>query len=212
MAASRRRATPEDALLAIALSYPEAVEDFPWGERALKVRKKIFLFLSRHVEGEFRLSMKLPHSAHEALALPFAEPTHYGMGKHGWVTLIFPDGTDVPVDLIAEWIDESYRAIAPKASGRGAGWRGSREPGAGARRRRSAKKARAKNAHAKKPAVRKKASNEASKARTTKRGARKAGSTTTAKKTPTAKKPPTAGATTKAEVPAKKPPRTRKAK
>ena len=45
--------------------------------------------------------------------LPWAEPTHYGMGKHGWVTgNVKPK--DAPMDLIRAWVDESFRAIAPK--------------------------------------------------------------------------------------------------
>jgi predicted DNA-binding protein (MmcQ/YjbR family) len=29
----------------VALGLPEAVEEFPWGDRVVKVRKKIFVFL-----------------------------------------------------------------------------------------------------------------------------------------------------------------------
>jgi hypothetical protein len=48
-----------------------------------------------------------------ALMLPHAEPTPYGLGKSGWVSLKFPDG-NVPVEMLKAWIDESYRAQAPK--------------------------------------------------------------------------------------------------
>ena len=37
----------ESALRRAALAYPETTEDFPWGHRALKVKGKVFLFLSR---------------------------------------------------------------------------------------------------------------------------------------------------------------------
>lgn len=60
------------------------------------------------------LSVKLPSSGAEALQLPFAEPTGYGMGKSGWVTARFGPGDDVPLDVIRAWLAESYRAIAPK--------------------------------------------------------------------------------------------------
>jgi predicted DNA-binding protein (MmcQ/YjbR family) len=103
----------EKALRAVALGYPGAAEDFPWGERAIKVNGKMFLVMSRH-EGVFRITAKLPQSNAQAVVLPFVEPTGYGLGKHGWVTASFRDGDDVPQDMIVEWIDESYRAVAPK--------------------------------------------------------------------------------------------------
>jgi hypothetical protein len=60
------------------------------------------------------MSAKLPQSSNVALSLPFASPTEYGLGRTGWVTARFPLEANVPVDLLAEWIEESYRAIAPK--------------------------------------------------------------------------------------------------
>ena len=103
----------ENSMRAVALRYPGAAEDFPWGERAIKVKGKMFLVMSRH-EGVFRITAKLPLSNAQAVALPFVEPTGYGLGKHGWVTASFRDGDDVPEDMVREWIDESYRAVAPK--------------------------------------------------------------------------------------------------
>ena len=44
-----------------ALSYPEAVEEYPWGHRAMKVKGKIFLTLGG-TEQLATLSVKLPHS------------------------------------------------------------------------------------------------------------------------------------------------------
>ncbi|RKH42057.1 MmcQ/YjbR family DNA-binding protein [Corallococcus sp. AB049A] len=96
-----------------ALSYPGAHEDFPWGHRAMKVNDKTFLFMT--VDGEkLNLSAKLPDSKDAALTLPFTEPTEYGLGKSGWVTAHFEEASQVPVPVIKAWIDESYRAIAPK--------------------------------------------------------------------------------------------------
>ncbi|AKU93199.1 MmcQ/YjbR family DNA-binding protein [Vulgatibacter incomptus] len=103
----------ENALREIALSYPEAYEEFPWGERAIKVRKKVFVFLGSGSES-FGISVKLPVSAEAALSLPFAEPTHYGLGKSGWVTARFPAGETPPLPILRAWIEESFRAIAPK--------------------------------------------------------------------------------------------------
>jgi len=103
----------EGALRRLALAYPEATEDFPWGHRAIKVKGKAFVFMSLEKDC-FSLSAKIPDSAPEALLFPFAEPTHYGLGKSGWVTATFKAGETVPVELLGGWIDESYHAIAPK--------------------------------------------------------------------------------------------------
>ena len=104
---------PEERLREIALSYPETYEEFPWGHRAVKVRKKTFVFIALGEEG-LSLSVKLPLSGVAALVLPFASPTEYGLGKSGWVTARFAPGDEVPLELLHEWLDESYRAIAPK--------------------------------------------------------------------------------------------------
>ena len=103
----------EAALRAHALGYPETREDFPWGERAIKVNEKVFLFL-RADDKEVSFSVKLPQTGYQALALPFVEPTHYGLGRHGWVTARLPAGGQHSVDDLKAWIDESYRAVAPK--------------------------------------------------------------------------------------------------
>jgi predicted DNA-binding protein (MmcQ/YjbR family) len=94
-----------------ALALPEATEDFSWGERAFKVRGKGFLFLS--VSDDVSLSMKLPKSGFQALALPFASPTHYGLGKHGWVTFAPGRITKALKQQFFDWVLESYKAVAP---------------------------------------------------------------------------------------------------
>ncbi len=38
----------------------------------------------------------------------------YGLGRSGWVTIDLTKGRKPPVDLLKAWIDESYRAVAPK--------------------------------------------------------------------------------------------------
>ena len=103
----------EAALRTHALSYPETREDFPWGERAIKVKDKVFLFL-RADASEVSFSVKLPKTGYQALALPFVEPTHYGLGRHGWVTVRLPAAGRHSVDDLTAWVDESYRAVAPK--------------------------------------------------------------------------------------------------
>src|SRR5262249_7499323 len=113
-----------------AMSYPEATEDFPWGHRAIKVKSKMFLGLARSDDraapsaqgtagcsvggGVLRVTVKLPESNAYALMQPYAEPTGYGLGKSGWVTCSFRPGDEIPTDLLDEWIEESYRAVAPQ--------------------------------------------------------------------------------------------------
>lgn len=103
----------QQALMDTALGYPESHEANPWGHRVAKVKAKAFLFSALH-EGVFSASFKLPASGGMALALPFAEPTGYGMGKSGWVTASFRMGQDVPVELLRRWLQESFEAVAPK--------------------------------------------------------------------------------------------------
>jgi predicted DNA-binding protein (MmcQ/YjbR family) len=99
-----------------ALSFPGAVEDFPWGERVAKVKGKVFVFLGSDPVpgGSMGLSAKLPESGQDALDLPFAEPTGYGLGKSGWVSATFEANEEPPVDILKGWIRESYSAVAPK--------------------------------------------------------------------------------------------------
>lgn len=111
MASARR---PTDALLKelreFGLKYPGAHTKSPWpGHLDLAVNDKTFAYLS--VEGEpFSISCKLPDSGAMALALPDTEPTGYGLGKSGWVSA----RKALPVEILKAWIDESYRAQAPK--------------------------------------------------------------------------------------------------
>lgn len=106
----------EDELRDFGLSLPETTEDFPWGHRTLKVRGKAFVFMSADADG-FGMSMKLPTSKDEALALPGATPTGYGLGKAGWVSLRFPLDVDPPMAQLRAWLVESYKAVAPKRLG-----------------------------------------------------------------------------------------------
>lgn len=108
-----RFAAIEKKLRAACLAYPEAVEEFPWDERVFKVKKKIFAFAHEY-QGKLHVTCKLPQSGSMALSFDFAKPTGYGLGKAGWVSATFEPGDDVPIDLLLEWIDESYRAIAPQ--------------------------------------------------------------------------------------------------
>jgi predicted DNA-binding protein (MmcQ/YjbR family) len=103
-------------LLKHALGFPEAYEDHPWGETVVKVNKKIFVFFGVPAEdGDgIGIGVKLPTEGEFARSLPYCEPSGYGLGKAGWVNARFGAAGDVPVDMLKDWIDESYRAVAPK--------------------------------------------------------------------------------------------------
>lgn len=107
------RKAQHDTLRAFALAFPEAHEELPWGHSAIKVRKKTFTLL--YAEGhDLKVSAKLPQSHIFAGDLPFAKPTGYGLGRSGWMSASFGEGDPVPLLLMQDWIEESYRAIAPK--------------------------------------------------------------------------------------------------
>ncbi|MEP6993474.1 MAG: MmcQ/YjbR family DNA-binding protein [Acidobacteriota bacterium] len=113
-AAAMREVSRE--LRAHAMGFPGATEDFPWGERVAKVNGKVFVFLGADpvAGGGIGLSVKLPLSCEEALELPFTQPTGYGLGKAGWVSAKFGPDDSPPVAILKSWIEESYRAVAPK--------------------------------------------------------------------------------------------------
>jgi len=104
------------SLKKLAKSYPGAWEDHPWGETVYKVGKKVFVFMGvDRGDGSFGMSVKLPNTSEAATTMfSWCEPTGYGLGKSGWVTAHFERRDDVPVDLLKQWLDESYAAIAPK--------------------------------------------------------------------------------------------------
>lgn len=103
-----------DELRAFGLTYPGAHRKAPWPEHDdLAVNDKTFAYLS--VAGApFSVGCKLRYTASEALKLPFAAPTAYGLGKSGWVTFAPGDDELPSLDQFREWLDESYRAQAPR--------------------------------------------------------------------------------------------------
>ncbi len=105
-----------ETLRTFALNLPDAQEEFPWGERVIKVHKKIFVFfgLLEDLDKRLQVGIKLPHTGVYALQMPFVKPSGYNLGKAGWVTARFVLADTLPLDLLQEWIEESYRAVAPK--------------------------------------------------------------------------------------------------
>ncbi|MET8862181.1 MmcQ/YjbR family DNA-binding protein [Nonomuraea sp. NPDC004580] len=106
-----------EELLAFALGLPEAREDHPWGDTVVKVNKKIFVFLGSDEPTDRwapTFTVKLLSEAHgHALSVEGAQPSGHGLGKAGWVTVPFL--SELPgTDVLLDWVEESYRAVAPK--------------------------------------------------------------------------------------------------
>ncbi len=97
-----------------AFGLPGAWEDHPWEDDSVaKVGKKIFVFFGSPERPG--LSVKLPESAAHALSLSCTTPTGYGLGRHGWVRIDLAPAGEIPdVDLLLDWIEESYRSVALK--------------------------------------------------------------------------------------------------
>ncbi len=93
----------------------ERVDIEAWGgEPTFRIRGKNFVFSSH--DGRI-LSFKLgKEEAHAVVASDDeCDPTGYGLGRHGWITLVMtatPD--DDRWDEIEEWIRTSYTLVAPK--------------------------------------------------------------------------------------------------
>ena len=104
-----------DKLRRYALTLPGAWEDYPWEEVVVKVNKKVFLFLGvgESEEWPMAFTVKLDDSHEQALALSGSEPSGYGLGRFGWVWIRFEQ--DLPPDeVLYDWVEESYRLVAPK--------------------------------------------------------------------------------------------------
>ncbi len=78
----------------------------------VKVRGKIFAFFGMPDGDEPGMGAKLPESSALALSQPGVTPTGYGLGKAGWVSVRLDAG--MSLEMLRDWIDESYRAVAPK--------------------------------------------------------------------------------------------------
>ncbi len=75
------------------------------------MNRKVFVFLGP--DGSKRMTVKLDESHAHALSVEGAEKTGYGLGRSGWVTLPL-DADGVTLDLLRDWVEESYRIVAPK--------------------------------------------------------------------------------------------------
>ena len=110
-----------------ALSLPAAAEDFPWGESIIKVERRgvappswrrglihgpMFLWLGRRDVELHAVHVKLTGCHDQAVEMAGAVPTAAsGLGQWGWLTV--PLGA-IHVDLLCDWVEESYRNVAPR--------------------------------------------------------------------------------------------------
>jgi predicted DNA-binding protein (MmcQ/YjbR family) len=100
-------------VLTHALGFPGAYEDHPWDEDVAKVGSKIFVFLGMEDSPEPGMTVKLRESHEQALSVPGAVPAGYGLGRSGWVSVPF-GGKTPPLAVLKDWVEESYRVMAPK--------------------------------------------------------------------------------------------------
>ncbi len=76
-----------------------------------KVNKKIFVFMGVEDSPELGMSVKLRESHEQAMSVPGATPTGYGLGRAGWVSIPFR-ATTPPIDVLRDWIEE--RLVRPE--------------------------------------------------------------------------------------------------
>ncbi|MGI9604214.1 MAG: MmcQ/YjbR family DNA-binding protein [Acidimicrobiales bacterium] len=102
-----------DQLRTICLAFPEAIEQETWGHPTFRVRKKIFVGCGLDDDGRFTMSMKAAPGEQDVLLAeghPFFMPKY--VGSKGWIGVELDTNTEWPE--IAELVEDSYRAIAPK--------------------------------------------------------------------------------------------------
>jgi predicted DNA-binding protein (MmcQ/YjbR family) len=117
MSAARHAA----AIRELALSFPTAREDHPWGPEAhvFKVGGGSTMFAIMGDGPPVTVTMKLTREEREvALTLPYVSHAKY-VGRYGWVTARVEDADCLTATL--EWIRESYWLKAP-ADVREAAW------------------------------------------------------------------------------------------
>jgi predicted DNA-binding protein (MmcQ/YjbR family) len=110
-----------ERLEAMVRRLPEAerVDIVAWGgEPTFRVRGKNFIFSDQDARG---VSVKLPKEEAEAVVATdaAAEPTGYGLGRHGWVSISLPARpSKARWREVEEWVRTSYSLVAPKVLAR----------------------------------------------------------------------------------------------
>ena len=110
-----------DAVRGLALSFPHAREDHPFGPDAhvFKVGEGSTMFAILGDGPPVTVTLKLTREEREvALEMPFVSEAKY-VGRYGWVTARVED--EHCLDAALEWLRESYWLKAP-AEVREAAW------------------------------------------------------------------------------------------
>jgi predicted DNA-binding protein (MmcQ/YjbR family) len=101
-----------ERIRALALSFPEAYEDHPWGDfPVFKVAdNKVFAWVWED-EDAVHATLKLTADEREiAQLLPYVRTAKY-VGRYGWITATVTDEESLEAAL--EWLRESYWLKAP---------------------------------------------------------------------------------------------------
>ena len=107
-----RLATIEERIRKLALSFPEAYEDRPWGDfPVFKVGQNKVFGWAIEEEGVVRVTVKLtPEEREIAHLLPYVSVARY-VGRYGWITATVTDEESLAAAL--EWLRESYWLKCP---------------------------------------------------------------------------------------------------
>jgi predicted DNA-binding protein (MmcQ/YjbR family) len=111
--AAVRPARLAERIKQLALSFPEAYEDRPWGDfPVFKVRdNRVFGWLVVEADA-VRVTLKLtPEEREIAYLLPYVSIARY-VGRYGWITAEVTDEESLEAAL--EWLRESYWLKAPR--------------------------------------------------------------------------------------------------
>jgi predicted DNA-binding protein (MmcQ/YjbR family) len=96
----------------LALSFPEAYEDEPWGHPVFKVGdNRMFASMSEE-DGVLHLTVKLtPEEREMAQLQPYVRTARW-VGRYGWITAHVTDADSL--DCALEWLRESYWLKCPE--------------------------------------------------------------------------------------------------
>jgi predicted DNA-binding protein (MmcQ/YjbR family) len=107
----QRIAAYTDRVRALALSFPQAYEDAPWGFPVFKVgANKLFAWMTEH-DDRVDVTVKLSAEEREIVELlPWVRRASH-VGRYGWVTVEV--SSDEILAATLEWVRESYWLKAP---------------------------------------------------------------------------------------------------
>ena len=100
------------ALRGRALQFPGVAEGDSCVKRAFKARTKGFLYLGETGD-TYNVMLKVGDSLDAVKRFCAERPDDRSVGETNWVTLHF-GGDEAPPEALDDWIEESYRLLAPK--------------------------------------------------------------------------------------------------